>query len=301
MTTLINDIDKAVAYEIITAMGDDGLGALLTENDLLAYMAVPVTQFDFSYAAKGNLKKLMLSVEKFLKSSKLRINSYTKEGLRAKLDAFWVSPLSKEEKREMIAEYRLVDGFSEDGYAIFNQKSYEAWKSIFDKGQIPRFKYKVPQFNKGSKAVEVIDGFPHVTYKNELIDGYWCAPLDISVDMWSLIISNSTTTIKRMLQCYLQLDVPNRRMRLLDMQAKFGIKWEVFNACNTALGRRAQRTLNFSVVDADDETRPRYWSTAMTRGRMEEDQWVWEPRPEVMEAAEKVLRRENFPKVKELL
>ena len=225
MTTLINDIDKAVAYEIITAMGDDGLGALLTENDLLAYMAVPVTQFDFSYAAKGNLKKLMLSVEKFLKSSKLRINSYTKEGLRAKLDAFWVSPLSKEEKREMIAEYRLVDGFSEDGYAIFNQKSYEAWKSIFDKGQIPRFKYKVPQFNKGSKAVEVIDGFPHVTYKNELIDGYWCAPLDISVDMWSLIISNSTTTIKRMLQCYLQLDVPNRRMRLLDMQAKFGIKW----------------------------------------------------------------------------
>ena len=65
--------------------------------------------------------------------------------------------------------------------------------------------------------------------------------------------------------------------------------------------RRAQRTLNFSVVDADDETRPRYWSTAMTRGRMEEDQWVWEPRPEVMEAAEKVLRRENFPKVKELL
>ena len=69
MTTLINDIDKAVAYEIITAMGDEGLDALLTENDLLANMAVPVTQFDFTYAAKGNMKQLMLSVEKFLKSS----------------------------------------------------------------------------------------------------------------------------------------------------------------------------------------------------------------------------------------
>ena len=301
MTTLINDIDKAVAYEIITAMGEEGLDALLTENDLLANMAVPVTQFDFTYAAKGNMKQLMLSVEKFLKSSKLRVNSYTKEGLKAKLDAFWVQSLSKEEKREMIAEYRLVDGFSEEGYALFNKKNYEAWKGIFDKGQIPRFKYKVPQFNNGSKALEVIDGFPHVTYKNELIDGYCCAPLNISVDMWDLIISNSTTNIKRMLQCYLQLDVPNRRMRLLDMEAKFGIKWEVFNACNTALGRRAQRTLNFSVVDTNDDTRPRYWSTAMTRGRMEEDQWVWEPRPELMEAAEKVLRRENFPKVEELV
>ena len=30
MTNEIRDIDKAVAYEIITAMGEDGLSALLT-------------------------------------------------------------------------------------------------------------------------------------------------------------------------------------------------------------------------------------------------------------------------------
>jgi hypothetical protein len=54
MTTLINDIDKAVAYEIITAMGEEGLDALLTENDLLANMAVPVTQFDFTYVTSGS-------------------------------------------------------------------------------------------------------------------------------------------------------------------------------------------------------------------------------------------------------
>ena len=83
------------------------------------------------------------------------------------------------------------------------------------------------------------------------------------------------------------------------MEEKFGVKWENINACNTALGRRAQRMLNFTVVDTDDENKPRYWSTAMTRGRSEQDQWVWEPRPELMEAAEKVLREENFPQVPE--
>ena len=58
--------------------------------------------------------------------------------------------------------------------------------------------------------------------------------------------------------------------------------------------------LNFAVVDVDDEAKNRYWSTAMTRGRDENGSWVWEPRPELMEAAEIVLREENFPKVKEV-
>ena len=48
MTDKIEDITKAVVYEIVSAMGDDGLEALLTADDLLASMAVPVTQFDFT-------------------------------------------------------------------------------------------------------------------------------------------------------------------------------------------------------------------------------------------------------------
>ena len=48
MTDRIEDITRAVVYEVITAMGDDGMNALLTADDLLASMAVPVTQFDFT-------------------------------------------------------------------------------------------------------------------------------------------------------------------------------------------------------------------------------------------------------------
>lgn len=295
MTDRIEDINKAVVYEIFTTMGDDETNALLTADDLLASMAVPVTQFDYTYADKSRLNKLMLVVFDFLRKSKLSVNSYTKAGLKAKFESLWVPTLTKEEKQEIISSYRLVDGFDVDGYAIFNVQNYNAWKTIFDKGQIPRFEYKRPQFGKGSKAIELIDDRPFTIYKSENIDGYWCVPLDISVDLWVKIIRGTTTNIKRMLQCYLQVTEPNRRVPLQELEKRFGIKWESLNACNTALGRRAQKMLNFAVVDQNGV--PRCWSTAMTRGRGENGLWVWEPRPELMEAAEIVLREENFPPV----
>lgn len=295
MTDRIEDINKAVVYEIFTTMGDDETNALLTADDLLASMAVPVTQFDYTYADKSRLNKLMLVVFDFLRKSKLSVNSYTKAGLKAKFESLWVPTLTKEEKQEIISSYRLVDGFDVDGYAIFNVQNYNAWKTIFDKGQIPRFEYKRPQFGKGSKAIEMIDDRPFTIYKSENVDGYWCVPLDISVDLWVKIIRGTTTNIKRMLQCYLQVTEPNRRVPLQELEKRFGIKWESLNACNTALGRRAQKMLNFAVVDQNGV--PRCWSTAMTRGRGENGLWVWEPRPELMEAAEIVLREENFPPV----
>ena len=296
MTDRIEDITKAVVYEIITAMGDDGLEALLTADNLLASMAVPVTQFDFAYVDRGRLNKLMLSVCDFLKKSKLSVNSYTKAGLKAKFESIWVPTLTKEQKQEIIVGYRLVDGFNDDGYAVFNVDNYNKWKDIFDKGQIPRFEYKRPQFGKCSKAIELIDDRPFTIYRSENIDGYWCVAVDISVDLWVKIIRGTTTNIKRMLQCYLQVTEPDRRVPLQELEKRYGIKWESFNACNTALGRRAQQMLNFAVVDQDSVYR--YWSTAMTRGRGENGLWVWEPRPELMEAAEIVLREENFPPVK---
>jgi len=181
MTDRIEDITRAVVYEVYLAMGDDGLNALLTADDLLASMAVPVTQFDFTYVDKSRLNKLMLAVYDFLRRSRLSVNSYTKAGLQAKFENVWVPTLSNEQKQDIIAGYRLVDGFNEEGYAIFNVQNYNSWKTIFDKGQIPRFEYKRPQFGKGSKAIELIDDRPFTIYRSENIDGYWCVPLDISV------------------------------------------------------------------------------------------------------------------------
>ena len=299
MTENINDINKAIAYEIIMAMGDDGMNTLLTADDILVSMAVPVTQFDFTYADRSKLKSLMQSVEKFVRSSRLNVNSYTKAGLQAKFEKLWLPSLSEEQKQEVIAEYRMVDGFNEDGYAIFNEASYDAWKGIFDKGQTPTLKYKVPQFGKAATSVELIDNRPFTTYHEENVDGYIEVLVDITAEEWEKIIVGATTPIKRMLQCYLQAGRGNRH-NLFQMEEMFGIKSEALSGSVVALGRRAQKMLNFAVIDTKDPDIRHYWSTPTTRTRKENGLWVWELRPELLDAAEKVLREEKFPEIKRL-
>ena len=80
----------------------------------------------------------------------------------------------------------------------------------------------------------------------------------------------------------------------------FGVKADALTGSIVALGRRAQHMLNFAVIDEKDPDVRHYWSTPTIRARKENGLWVWELRPELMDAAEKVLREEKFPEVKRL-
>ena len=57
MTDQKEVILKAIIYEIVIATGEEGTNALLTADNLLADMAVPVTQYDFTYADRSKLKE----------------------------------------------------------------------------------------------------------------------------------------------------------------------------------------------------------------------------------------------------
>ena len=50
MTDQKEIILKAIIYEIVIAAGEEGIKALLTADNLLADMAVPVTQYDFTFS-----------------------------------------------------------------------------------------------------------------------------------------------------------------------------------------------------------------------------------------------------------
>ena len=297
MTDQKEVILKAIIYEIVIATDEEGTNALLTADNLLADMAVPVTQYDFTYADRSKLKKLFLAVERFLKSSKINVNSYTKAGLQAKFETLWVPSLSDKEKQDLIADFRIIDGFDEEGYAIFNEKTFNTWKEVFSKEiNIPRLKYKVPQFGSGSSSVELIDNRPFTSYHHTYTDGYKEAPLSITTNEWCRIINNASNSIKRMLQCYLQAG-RGQRYTLQQMEEMFGVKADALTGSIVALGRRAQHMLNFAEKDPDVR---HYWSTPTIRARRENGFWVWELRPELMDAAEKVLQEEKFPEVKRL-
>ena len=300
MTDQKEVILKAIIYEIVIAAGDEGTKALLTADNLLADMAVPVTQYDFTYADRAKMKKLFRAVERFLKSSKMKVNSFTKAGLQAKFETLWVPSLTEKEKQNLIADFRIIDGFDEEGYAIFNEKTFNTWKDVFSKEvNIPRLKYKVPQFGGGSSCVELIDDRPFTSYHHTYTDGFKEAPLTISMDEWCRIIVNASNSIKRMLQCYLQAG-RGQRYTLQQMEEMFGVKADALTGSIVALGRRAQHMLNFAVIDEKDPDVRHYWSTPTIRARKENGLWVWELRPELMDAAEKVLREEKFPEVKRL-
>ena len=300
MTDQKEVILKAIIYEIVIATGEEGTNALLTADNLLADMAVPVTQYDFTYADRSKLKKLFLAVERFLKSSKINVNSYTKAGLQSKFETLWVPTLSAKEKQDLIADFRIVDGFDEEGYAIFNQDSFKKWQEVFAKDiNIPRLKYKVPQFGSGSSSVELIDNRPFTSYHHTYTDGYKEAPLTITTEEWYQIIEHASNRIKQMLQCYIQAG-RGQRYTLPQMEEMFGIKADALTGSIVALGRRAQNMLNFAVIDEKDPDVRHYWSTPTVKARKENGLWVWELRPELMDAAEKVLREEKFPEVKRL-
>ena len=143
MTDQKEIIIKAIIYEIIIAARDKGIEASLTADNLLANMAVPITQYDFTYANKYTLKKIFFAVDDFLKSSQIVISSYTKAELKSLFETLWVPNLSEKEKRDLIAEFRIIDGFDKDGYIIFNEKTFNSWKEVFSKDiNIPRLEYK---------------------------------------------------------------------------------------------------------------------------------------------------------------
>lgn len=269
MTDQKEIILKAIVYEIVIAAGEEGMKALLTADNLLADMAVPVTQYDFTYADRSKLKKLFLAVERFLKSSKINVNSYTKAGLQSKFETLWVPTLSDKEKQEMIADFRIVDGFDEEGYAIFNEKTFNTWKDVFSKDiNIPKLKYKVPQFGNRSSSVELIDDRPFTSYHHTYTNGYKEAPLSITTEEWCQIIEHTSNKIKRMLQCYLQAG-RGQRYNLYQMEEMFGVKADALTGSIVALGRRAQNMLNFAVIDEKNSDVRHYWSTPTIKARLE--------------------------------
>jgi hypothetical protein len=264
----------------------------LTIDDLLSNMAVPVTQLDFKNTHFSEFNALIKSVQAFIKNR--RISGYTKEGLRALFETQWLPTLSDADKMNIINAYKIFDGVDDEGFVRFNEEWYLKYKQTME--SYHPLKYKAHAFNGKSSSMELIEDRQYVTYCSYEKDGYWSVDLEISKEIWAKIIKNASKSIKNVLQCYLQVYPERKAMQ--ELEVMFGINWHSINACVIQLGRRTQRMLNFAVVDPNGHSR--FWSTAMTRGRAENGFFVWEPRPELMEAAKEVLEEENFPKLKQI-
>lgn len=281
---------KNIYIDIINTMEEDGRRNLLSMDDLLPIIAAPCTRLDFSNNYKSQTKAIMESVNSFVNRNP-QICSMTYDGCIKFLTDKWVPTLSSEQKYKMISEFRMIEGFDDDGYAIYNQQAYNTYKRMRNEPYL-KIKYASIQDRKRLKPhAYCYENLAVKTFNGRLIDGYWCVPISgYTADDWYNVIKDSSKNIKNMLMCYLQIE--GHRASPLRIQNTFGTSCESINACINCLGRKAKKMLGFEIYDSAGNHR--CWSAVMNRGRKEEDGFVSELRPEVVEAAKRLAKEENW-------
>lgn len=288
-----NDVEKNVFHEVITAMGEAGIEAQLTADDILRVMAVPMTRLDYDTVPPQKLKTVMRSVRDFMVASRRRFDSMTKIGIAHYLEKEWLSALSEEQKRAMVTEYSLFSGFDNDGFAIINPTLHKI-NATLGKPQRPIAYKAIARPSNGGPLLKIGTDSEFKTFVNRPdAEGRWTCDLHITEGNWYDILQGVSEKTKRMLQAYLQM--PDYRSSCKGIEVAFGLHKHGIEGCVVGLGQRARRMMaDFEVVDENDLENPRIWPIAMGLGRWENGQFVWQLRPELARAAKRYLAECNF-------
>lgn len=282
-----NRIQFELAPAIMAANGK------LHIDDALILAATPSVLVDYANEPDSNLKYICRAMRKFFKKNP-RFTQFTKAAVAEGLRQEWLPNLEPEEKNQMLSDFKIVPGVDADGYVIYDPE----WVAKFttrpnpDRERYGKGAYTTPVGQSSRPRLRHSDA-PTIYYHSTDTEGYTSVPLTISSDEWYEIIKDASPVIVELLKCYLQ--VPDGIASCTEIERMFGIPWLNINNRNTALGKRAQSMLNIAVYDADDvncEGSRRLWSTAMLRGREEQNGFRWQMRPELLEAARRLAREE---------
>lgn len=261
-------------------------------DEALIIAATPCVLVDFANVPDHELKYIARAMRHFFKKNP-RYTRFTKEAVEKGLRLDWFPNLEDEDKRAMLTDFMLTPGVDEDGYIIPNEalvlKLTE--KEHPDNERYGKDDYTRVNLNGSMKLLrksETAEKFYSIVDS----EGYTTAPINITADEWYQIIQDASPLIKEYLAAYIQ--VPDGNASTLDIEEMFGINNDSVNARNTALARRAQRMLDIEVYDTDNKEQRRYWSTPMLKGRLEDGLFRWIMRPELIEAAKRLAKEENW-------
>lgn len=125
----------------------------------------------------------------------------------------------------------------------------------------------------------------------DVIDGMICAPSFISEDEWYEILQDSSEATKTYLYCHLMST--DYRGSCYDIGKKFGVNPNSLNACNSNLGKKAAKKLG-GIERYDGDGAFPYWLIPMNKGCVENKYFVWQMRPELVQAATRYLKECGF-------
>lgn len=295
-------IKREMAMEVLDLM-TDGLNTLLRVDDVLPVMAAPITRLDFENVQENELTTLMRSVRSFMKHWK-RIEGYNKLALINVLTQNWLPNLNDSTKLLMLSESKLIEGVSDDGYVHISEKNFNAYSQIREKGTFSHIEYgSGSSSTPRSRSLNVIGKGDFKEYVLREINGKWSVDLPISEEEWYEIIKAATVKVKEYLSCVIQL--APKEFSCAEIEHKFGFNPGSVNARNNALGRLAMNMMgNFVITQEDAPDSYRIWPIAMNNGHNVQNEYGvvynWEARPEMVAAARKVLKEEDFPLLKQV-
>lgn len=132
-------IDRNINIDIIDMMGE-GMKSKLTADELLPVAAASVTRFDFTKHYGDNA--LYEVVGRLLKGRKLVVATYDREGTIYTLRERWCAGIEDALKKVLLVKgVALIDSFTEDGYAVFNEKIYHSYRKLMAGGRFSRIEY----------------------------------------------------------------------------------------------------------------------------------------------------------------
>ena len=241
-----SEVTSAIYYDVIDLMGEDGLEAKLTAYDLLAVMAAPCTRLDYDNTDPNRRTALMIAVHMFLKKNN-RITNLTHRGLVAELNRSFLPTLSDEQQMKLLTSFKMVMGFDADGYAVFNKKFYDVYKSNLDKGTVTRIRYNSFSGNN------VLNGLPDKeitrTYQVVKENGVYHVEPEISVNDWIDILRGASTKAMQLIGAFAKME--DHKATNVEIEDKFGINSDSINGVTAGLGNRAKRIMGIEVFNTD--------------------------------------------------
>ena len=277
------EVISATYYDVIDMMGEDGLDAKLTAYDLLAVMAAPCTRLDYNNTEAHKRTLLMKAVHSFMLNNK-RITSLTHQGLVKELNHSFLPSLTAERLTELLTSFKMVMGFDEDGYAVFDPRIYAVYKGNLDRGMVTRIQYA--SFSGQGDGKRLPDTEIVKTYHLHPENGVSTLDLGITSEDWVDILRGASPKALQLIGAFVQLE--GKGATNTEIEELFGINRDSINGVVAGLGNRAMRIMGIEVLYENDTTHV-CWIFPFNNGRNESGRgYVWELRPEVAEAYRKL-------------
>lgn len=244
-----NDVVKNGYFDLLDLLDKDG--RRLDKYEVLATLAVPATQMAGDEEVAGN------TILAWAREKGNKMGGLTKEGYSNTLYGMLRST-PKGTVDVMLANCPIVERVDDDGLVVFNQK-LDAYRGLRF-GPHTAIEYK-SMGSGGHAADKTVARWsePPVKEFHASRDGErYTADLDVTREQWAYIVPLLKDETKKVLECMLR--EPDYALRYDTMEAKYGRRWESYNSCIIAIGKKAMAIVaNRRIIGVDGKEHPIYW------------------------------------------